>query len=171
MSNVTFKGKSVSLSGDMPDLGQDAPDFTFVNQKWEEVSLYDIDSDVKVILSIPSVDTGICAMETRKFNELMAAKDNVQTVVISKDLPTALSRFCASEGIENVQVGSDFRYNDFSEEFGLAMENGGLKGLLARAAFVLDKKNKIRYVELVPEIAQEPKYDAILAAVDKLLKK
>lgn len=169
MASVTHNKKKVSLDGDLPTLGKEAPDFTYVTKDWKEVSLFDVEADVKVIVAVPSVDTSVCAMETRKFNELMSSRKGVHTLVISKDLPPALGRFCGAEGIENVHAVSDFRYSDFGQEFGVEMIDGVLKNLLARSVFVLDSRNILRYMELVPDIAQEPNYDAVIKAVDKLL--
>jgi thiol peroxidase len=117
---------------------------------------------------MPSIDTGICAMETKKFNEAIGKLDNVVCLAVTKDLPFALKRFCGAEGIENVKPVSDFRYSDFANEYNLEMVNSPLKMLLARAVFVLDKTNKIHYVELVADITYEPDYDKALAALAKL---
>jgi thiol peroxidase len=107
-------------------------------------------------------------LETKKFNEAMSKMDNVVCLAITKDLPFALKRFCGAEGIENLKVVSDFRYGDFATEYNVEMVNSPLKNLLARAVFVLDKENKIRYIELVEDITYEPDYDKALAALAKL---
>ncbi len=165
---VKLKGSQVLLSGFIPEVKEIAPDFTFVMQDLTEKSLYDFEGLNKVILALPSLDTGICALETKKFNEKLATMNNVVCLVVSKDLPFAMKRFCAAEGIENVKPASDFRYGDFGKEYNLEMVNGPLKGLLARAVFILDKENRIHYVELVPDITYEPEYDKALKVLSKL---
>lgn len=168
MASVKFKDESVRLSGDIPRVGEPAPDFTFVHTDLSEYSLYDYEYKIKVIVSIPSIETGVCQIETRKFNEIMAKYHDVVVLVVSQDLPFSLKRYCGAEGLNNVVPISDFRYNDFSEEFGVGITEGAFKGLTARAVFVVDKKNVIRYAELVPEIGLEPNYDAAVRAVEKL---
>lgn len=165
---VKLKGSPVLLKGYIPEVGEIAPDFTFVMADMNEKSLYDFEGLNKIVLSMPSVDTGICAMETKKFNEAVAKLDNVVCLAVTKDLPFALKRFCGAEGIENVKAVSDFRYGDFGNEYNLEMVNSPLKMLLARAVFVLDKENRISYVELVEDITYEPNYDKALQALAKL---
>ena len=165
---IKLKGSPVLLKGYIPEVGEIAPDFTFVQADMNEKSLYDFEGLNKIILSMPSIDTGICAMETKKFNEAIGKLDNVVCLAVTKDLPFALKRFCGAEGIENVKPVSDFRYSDFANEYNLEMVNSPLKMLLARAVFVLDKANKIHYVELVADITYEPDYDKALAALAKL---
>ena len=119
----------------------------------------------RVVLNIfPSVDTGVCANSVRKFNELAAGLDNTSVVCASADLPFALARFCGAEGIENVTAASGFR-SDFGDAFGVTMTEGPLRGLYARSVVVLDENGSVTYTELVPEIGQEPDYDAALAAL------
>jgi thiol peroxidase len=168
MSIVTFKGLSVNLKGDIPSVGDIAPNFRFVKTDLTETSLYELGNKAKVIIAVPSLDTGVCATETRKFNEKLAEKHNLIGLVISKDLPFAIKRFCEIDGIKNVVVGSDFRYNEFCNNYNTEMMEGPLKGLSARIVFVLDKDNVIRHVDLVSEVATEPDYDTILEAVAKL---
>jgi len=163
-----LKGSEVLLSGFIPEVKEIAPDFTFVMQDLSEKSLYDFEGLNKIILSVPSLDTGICALETKKFNEKVGALNNVVCLVVSKDLPFAMKRFCGAEGIENVKPASDFRYGDFGKEYNTEMVNSPLKGLLARAVFVLDKENRIHHVELVEDITYEPDYDKALATLAKL---
>ena len=165
---VKLKGSKVLLKGFIPEVGEVAPDFTFVQADMNEKSLYDFEGLNKILISLPSIDTGICALETKKFNEAIANIDNVVCLAVSKDLPFALKRFCGSEGIENLKAVSDFRYSDFANEYNLEMVNSPLKMLLARAVFVLDKENRIHYVELVEDITYEPDYDKALAALAKL---
>ena len=171
MSNVTLKGKTVLLKGDIPPAGDTAPDFTFVKADLSEASLYDYEGKVKVILALPSLDTGTCAMETKTFNKkLEAFGDKLECFVISKDLPFAMKRFCETEGIKNVQSISDYRYGDFATEYNVEILDGPLKGLLTRSVFIIDSENEIRYSELVPEITDEPNYDAAVKVIEKLVK-
>ena len=166
---VRLKGIDILLKGEMPEVGELLPDFTVVRRDFKEASLYDIELPVKVVLSVPSLETSTCAMETRKFNEQLGKLKNVACMVVSKDLPFAQKRFCEVEGIENVMAVSDFRYGDFGTESGMEMVNGPLKGLLARAVFVLDTDNRVHYAELVSEVSSEPDYEAALNAVKTLL--
>ena len=168
IDTVTLKGKEVLLKGDLPEVGEIAPDFTVVKRDLTELSLFDIENRNKVILSLPSVDTKICAMESHKFSEALGKIENLDVICISKDLPFALKRFCEAESLDNLISCSDFRYGDFGNEFNVEMVNGPLKGLLARAVVVLDKDNRIKYFEMVPEITREPDYDAALEAVNAL---
>jgi thiol peroxidase len=169
LETTAFNGKPVELLEELPGINQEAFDFTFVNTDLTEGSLYDFDGKVKVLIAVPSLDTGICQRETRQFNERLNQKDGVVGIVISKDLPFAMKRFCEAEGLSNIVSASDFRYLDFTREYGTEMVDGPLKGLSARAVFVVDQNNKIRYVELTPDIILEPDYDKVIAEVDKLL--
>lgn len=173
MSSVTLGGTRYSIKDDIPMVGAPATDFTFVKGDMSEGNLYDDYEDkVKVLIAVPSLDTGVCQKETRHFNEALAARKDsgVVGLVISKDLPFAMNRFCEAEGIENVTVASDYRYSDFINEYNTEILSGPFKGLSARAVFIIDKKNVVRYSELVPEIGQEPKYDEALSALDTVIK-
>jgi len=169
MAQVTFKGNPVRIKGDIPPVNSRAEDFTFVKIDLSEGSLYGSDKKVKVILAVPSLDTGICQIETKKFNEKLSGKSDVEAIVISKDLPFAMKRFCETEGIANVTSGSDFRYNEFLSKYNTEMLEGPLKGLSSRAVFVVDENNTIQYSELVPEIVQEPNYDDAMKVVESLI--
>ncbi len=170
MDTVNLKGFPVKLKDEMPAVGRKVDEVYYVTQTLDEQSVYDVDAKAKVIIMVPSLDTGVCAAETRKFNQELGKREGVTGIVVSKDLPFAAKRFCETEGIENVITGSDFRYGDFGKEFGTEMIDGALKGLLARSIVVLDSDNVIRYTQLVPEILNEPDYDEVLAEVDKLIK-
>ncbi len=171
MASVTLKGTPFSIKDDIPAPGIPAPDFTFVTEDLGEVSLYDFDNKIKVLIGVPSLDTGICAMETVRFNKELSGYDDkdVVGIVLSKDLPFAMKRFCTAEGVDNVIIGSDYRYSDFINEFNTEILSGPMKGLSARAVFIVDKDNVVRYSQLVPEIAQEPDYDDVMAALNKLV--
>ena len=169
LETTAFNGKPVELLEELPGVNQEAFDFTFVNTDLTEGSLYDFEGKIKVLIAVPSLDTGICQRETRQFNERLNQKDGVVGIVISKDLPFAMKRFCETEGLSNIVSASDFRYLDFTREYGTEMVDGPLKGLSARAVFVVDQNNKIRYVELTPDIILEPNYDKIMEVVNQLV--
>ncbi len=166
METTNFKGNKVNLAGRLPKVGDAAPDFTYVKSDLSEGKLSEINDKVKVLIAVPSLDTGVCQMETRQFNSKLKEKNGVEGLIISKDLPFAMKRFCESEGIENVTNASDFRYHEFSKAYGLDMQDGPLKGLHARAVFVVDKNNKITFSELVDDITHEPNYDNVMKAID-----
>jgi thiol peroxidase len=168
LNSTAFKGHPIDLIDDLPEVNENAFDFTFVKTDLSESSLYDFDNKIKVLIGLPSLDTGVCQKEARQFNEKLNAKEGVVGIVISKDLPFAMKRFCEAEGLSNIVPASDFRYNDFSSEYNTEMTNGPLKGLIARTVFVVDKNNKIRHVEITPDITVEPDYDKILNVVDSL---
>jgi thiol peroxidase len=168
LETTAFNGKPVELLEELPGVNQEAFDFTFVNTDLTEGSLYDFEGKIKVLIAVPSLDTGICQRETRQFNERLNQKEGVVGIVISKDLPFAMKRFCETEGLSNIVSASDFRYLDFTREYGTEMVDGPLKGLSARAVFVVDKNNKIRYVELTADIILEPNYDKIMEVVNQL---
>ncbi len=168
MATTNFKGTPVKLHAALPATGSQAPNIRFVKDDLSEADLDSLKGNVVVLFSMPSVDTGICAMETRAFNKHISGL-GATALAISEDLPFAMKRFCAAEGIENVHVASDFRYHDMSEKFGVRMEDGPLAGLHARVVFVLDKDGVIRYTQVVPDITQEPDYDAVITEVKKLV--
>lgn len=163
MASVTLRGNPINISGDLPAIGSAAPAFTLVGSNLGELTAADY-AGKKVVLNIfPSIDTPTCATSVREFNTRAAGSDAV-VVCVSEDLPFAQTRFCGAEGIENVVTASTFR-SDFGAAFGLEMTDGPLKGLLARAVVVLDESGTVVHTELVPEIAQEPNYDAALNAL------
>lgn len=164
MATVTLKGNPVSLNGELPSVGSNAPDFKLVTGDLNEVSLADYRGKKKILNIVPSLDTPVCATSARKFNELASKLDNTVVLVISADLPFAQGRFCSAEGIEHVVSLSMIRSKQFAEDYGVLIEDGPLAGVSARAVVVLDENNKVVYTELVPEIAQEPDYDAALRA-------
>lgn len=168
MSNIKFKGDPINVSGKIPRVGEKAEDFTFVKDDLTEGSLADYNGKIKVIMAVPSLDTGICQNEARAFNEKLNGKDGVVGLVVSRDLPFAMKRFCGAEGLDTIISASDFRYNDFASQYNAEMIEGPLKGLLARIVFVLDKDNNIVYKEEVDDITHEPDYNAAMEAVEKL---
>ncbi len=164
MATVTLKGNPFHLAGTMPTKGAAAPAFTLVKQDLSQVTLKDFAGKTLILLTVPSLDTGVCALETKKFNEKAGAMHGVAVLVASSDLPFAIKRFCGAENITNVIGASDLRDREFGKRWGVAIAEGPLQGVTARAAFVIDGTGHVKHVELVPEIGQEPNYEAILAA-------
>lgn len=163
MADITFKGNPIHSIGALPAVGNDAPDFEVTGDDLGEIKLSDFKGQKLVLNIFPSVDTGVCATSVRTFNEKAAGLEGTKVLNISRDLPFALARFCGAEGIDNVVVASDFR-TGFGETYGVTMKDGPLKGLLSRSVVVIDADGKVVYNEQVPEIGQEPDYDAALAA-------
>jgi len=164
MAQITFKGNPVHTSGTLPPKGERAPDFELVRSDLSTATLARYEGKAKVLNIFPSIDTSVCAASVRAFHEQASATPGVVVLDISADLPFASSRFCAAEGLENVETLSTFR-SRFGDDYGVRMTDGPLAGLLARAVVVLDRDNRVVYSQLVPEIAQEPDYEAALAAV------
>ena len=164
MSTITFKGNPINTIGNLPELGKAAQEFTMVAGDLSEKNLADYTGKRVVVNIFPSIDTGICAASARKFNEEASTLDNTVVINVSRDLPFALSRFCAAEGLKNVETLSDFRGN-FGEDYGVTLTDSPLKGLLSRAVVVLDEKTNVIYTEQVPEIGQEPNYEAAIAVL------
>ena len=164
MTDITLDGTPVHTHGSLPTVGTKAPAFTLVGNDLSPVTLADFAGSRLILNIFPSVDTGICATSVRTFNERAAGLENAKVLCISRDLPFAQARFCGAEGIENVTVASDFR-TTFGETYGVTMITGPLEGLLARAVIVLDEKGNVTHSQLVPEIKQEPDYEAALAAL------
>jgi thiol peroxidase len=165
MANITLKGNPIHTVGELPAVGATAPAFRLVRTDLAEVALADLAGKHVVLNVFPSVDTAVCAMSVRKFNEQAAGLPDTVVVCVSKDLPFALKRFCGAEGIENVVAASAFRGPDFGADYGLTIVDGPLAGLFARAVLVLDPTGKVLHRQLVAEIAEEPDYAAALAAV------
>ena len=164
MSNILFKGNPVHSVGELPAVGEQAPDFTVTGLDLSEISKSDFARSTLVLNIFPSVDTGVCAMSVRRFNELAAGLEGVKVLCISRDLPFALNRFCGAEGIENVTVSSDFR-TSFGEDYGVTFADGPLRGLLSRSVVIIDADGVVRYTQQVEETTTEPDYDAALAAL------
>jgi len=165
MATVTLRGTPVQTSGELPAKGSKAPDFKLVNPDLKDVTLADFAGKKKILNIYPSVDTPVCATSTRKFNEKASSMKDAVVICIAADLPFAFRRFCGAEGLSNVQTLSLMRGREFGKAYGVELTNGPMAGLLARAIVVLDKDNKVTHTELVPEIAQEPNYDAALKAL------
>ena len=165
MATVTLRGNPVSVGGTFLNRGDAAPDFNLTGSDLKDVNLKDYAGKKKVISIVPSLDTPTCAKSTKVFNERAAAVANTVVLVVSADLPFAQKRFCGAEGLSNVVSLSTLRGRDFHSRYGVDIQDGPLKGLTARGVVVLDENNKVLHSELVPEIGQEPNYDAALAAL------
>ena len=165
MSQVTLGGNPIEVAGTFPSVGQAAPAFSLVGKDLKPVSLADFAGKRKVLNIVPSLDTPTCATSTRKFNEAAAKLTNTSVIVVSGDLPFAASRFCTTEGIENVVTASTFRGHEFAQAYGVDVTSGPLTGLTARAVVLIDENDKVVHAELVGEIKNEPNYDAALAAL------
>jgi len=164
-TSVTLGGNPITLFGEFPRVGQTAPAFTLVDKDLKDVSLKDFAGKRKILNIVPSLDTPTCATSTRKFNETANKLDNTVILVISADLPFAMSRFCGAEGLNNVTTLSLMRGRDFMRNYGVKIADSALSGVTARAVVVLDENDRVLLSELVPEIKQEPNYDAALAVL------
>lgn len=163
--NVHFQGNPVPVAGHFPQAGEQAKSFTLVAKDLSDITLAYYAGKRKVLNIFPSIDTGVCAASVRKFNERSGDADNTVVLCISADLPFAQSRFCGAENINNVVTLSVMRGSEFKEDYGVAIADGPLKGLTARAVVILDENDTVLYSELVNEITTEPDYDAALAAL------
>lgn len=166
MSKTMFKGMPVNLLGEFVQVGAIAPNFSLVKGDLSRFSLKDGKGKNLILNLFPSLDTTVCAASVRKFNQVAATLPNTLVLCISKDLPFAQSRFCTTEGIEQVIPLSDYLYDsDFAQTYGLLMSDGPLKGLLARSVVIIDPSGKVIYTELVADIVDEPNYEAALNAI------
>ncbi len=163
MAEITFKGSPIHTNGELPAVGSSAPALTLVGADLKERTLADFAGKKKILTINPSYDTGVCQATARAFNTKAAATD-AAVLVVSADLPFAQKRFCEAEGIDGVTTLSSFR-SSFADDYGLRMTDGPLEGLTARAVLVLSEDDQVLYSELVPEIVQEPNYDAALASL------
>jgi thiol peroxidase len=165
MAKISSRGEIVETSGELPEVGTSAPDFSLRKADLTPVTLADYAASRLVLNIFPSIDTPTCAASVRQFNERAAAMPNTRVLCVSADLPFALGRFCGAEGIDNVETASVYRAPEFGRDYGVFMAEGRLGGLLARAVVVVDEAGMIIHRELVPEIAQEPDYDAATAVL------
>ena len=165
MATVTLGGNPINVAGNFPKPGDKAPDFSLTNKDLTDVGLGSYAGKRKVLNIVPSLDTPTCATSTRKFNANAGGLVNTVVLVVSADLPFAMSRFCATEGLKNVETLSTFRNPEFATKYGVNITEGPLRGVTARGVVVLDESNKVIHSELVPEIKNEPNYDAALAAL------
>lgn len=165
MSQVTLHGNPVQVAGTLPTIGTKAPAFTLTDGQLQEKTLADFPGKKKILNIFPSLDTPTCAQSVRSFNEQAGGRSDTVVLCISADLPFAQSRFCGAEGLDNVITLSTFRHPEFLRDYGVLLADGALAHLAARAVIVLDEHDQVRYVQLVPEIADEPDYAAALAAL------
>lgn len=168
METVYFKGDEWHTLGVFPQKGDKARYFSLVTSKWAEIDFCDFKGKRIVLNIFPSLDTEVCAMTVRKFNEMASLLDNVIVICVSMDLPFAASRFCVAEGIDNVVVASAFRSMGFGRKYGVELIDGRFMGLLARAVVVIDENKRIVYSELVNEITSEPNYEECYEAIMSL---
>lgn len=161
MATIKLKGNEINTLGDLPGTGSAIKDFALVNENLEVKVLEDYNGKRKIFNIFPSIDTGVCAASARKFNEEAGNLNNAVVINVSKDLPFALGRFCAAEGLDHVETLSDFR-GSFGDQYGVTIMDGPMKGLLSRAVIVTDENNNVLYTEQVPEITTEPNYEAAL---------
>lgn len=165
MANITLRGTPIHTNGELPAVGAKAPDFKLTAGDLKDVSLADYKGKKKVLNIVPSLDTPTCATSTRKFNERAGKLPDTVVLIVSADLPFAAKRFCTVEGLQNVVPLSLMRDKKFAQDYGVLIQDSGMAGLTARAVVVLDQNDKVVYRQLVPEIGQEPDYDAALKAL------
>ncbi len=164
MAEISWRGLIVNTEGKLPQVGSKAPDFMLAAQDLSDLSLGDFTGKNLILNIFPSIDTKTCATSVRTFNAKVADEDNTVVLCVSVDLPQAQARFCGAENIENVQTGSAFRSPDFGKDYGVIIKDSFRRGLMARAIVVIDGKGIVKHTELVPEVAQQPDYDAALTA-------
>jgi thioredoxin-dependent peroxiredoxin len=165
MATITLKGNEIHTAGEFPRVGSKAPDFTLTDRDLNDVSLSRWMGKKKLLSIFPSIDTPVCAVSTRKFNDYARTNEDTVMLMISADLPFALKRFCGDEGLANVVTLSTMRSEDFAPSYGVLIADGPLSGLTARAVVVLDENDTVVHAELVPEIGEEPDYEAALKAL------
>ncbi|MEN9654775.1 MAG: hypothetical protein RL235_887 [Chlamydiota bacterium] len=169
MSQTKLKGSPVHLHGQLPALHMHAPAFTLVDKDLKDKTLHDFAGKAKIITTVPSLDTGLCSIMTKHFNEAAKKHPGGVILVVSADLPFASKRFCEAEHVHNVHTLSMMRSKEFGKAYGILIEDGPLAGLLARSVWVLDTKDRIVHVELVAEITEEPNYHKAIAAWESVL--
>ena len=168
MAKIKLKGTGINTCGELPKIGSKAPDFVLTRTDLTDLSLADVAGRMVVMNIFPSIDTAVCSMSVRTFNSRITQFPNTVLLAVSLDLPFAHQRFCETEGIKNVIPASELRTRRFGDEYGLRIINGPMAGLLARAVIVLDEKGVVRYTQLVPEIVQEPDYEAVFTVLKKM---
>ena len=163
MAKITLHGNEINTNGDLPAIGDQAPAFSLVNSELADVGLENYSGKKKLLNIVPSLDTPTCALSTKKFNDSAANRKDTVFLMVSGDLPFAMSRFCSAEGTDNVVPLSMMRSRKFAKDYGVLIEDGPLAGITARAIVVIDENDKVIHIELVNEIADEPNYNAALA--------
>ena len=165
MAEIKLGGNPIHTNGDLPKVGSKAPDFKLTDMDLKDVSLADFKGKKKLLNIVPSLDTPVCAMSTKKFNEQAAKHPNTVMLIIAADLPFAMKRFCSAENTDKVKSLSMMRDRHFAKDYGVLITDGPLAGITARAVVVIDENDKVVHAELVPEIKQEPNYDKALAVL------
>ncbi|MFV1997207.1 MAG: thiol peroxidase [Acidiferrobacterales bacterium] len=165
MAKITLKGNTINTNGELPGVGDTVPDFTLVDSDLNDVGLSDFAGKKKLLNIVPSLDTGVCATSTKKFNEEADKHTDTAILIISADLPFAQARFCGEAQTSKVVTLSMMRNRNFAKDYGVLIQDGPMAGICARAIVVIDENNRVLHSQLVPEIAQEPDYDAALAAL------
>jgi thiol peroxidase len=165
MAHIMLGDTPVTTTGELPQVGSKAPDFTVTKTDLTDTTLSEYSGKNVVLNIFPSIGTGVCSASVRKFNELAAGKENTVVICISRDLPFAHNSFCEAEGIQNVIPTSEYKNNGFSDNYHVKMLNGKFEGLLSRCVIVIDPDGKVVYTEQVPQIGQEPDYDKAIAAI------
>lgn len=164
MASITFHGSPITTSGELPSVGSEAPAFELVGADLGAITCDSLTGRRVVLNIFPSVDTGVCATSVREFNKRASALENTTVVCVSKDLPFAQARFCGAEGLDDVVTASAFR-SSFGEDYGVTVNDGPLAGLLSRAVVVLDTDGTVLHAQQVPEIGEEPDYEAAVAVL------
>lgn len=162
MATIDFNGIPVDTTGELPEIGAQAPDFELTADDLKPMRLSDFQGKRLVLNIFPSIDTRTCATSARRFNEVVTSLDNTVVVNVSKDLPFAQKRYCAAEGLENVKNASEFKTTSFSDNYHVTMKNGPFEGLFSRAVVVIDENGVVQHTEQVPVISQEPNYKAVV---------
>jgi len=166
-SNITLKGNKLTIIGSAPKVGNKAPDFKLTAVDMKDITLTDYQNKILVLIVVPSLDTPVCAIETKRFNqEASNLSDEVELLVVSVDLPMAQNRWCGLENIKRVKTASDYKYRNFGENYGVFIQENAL---LTRSVFIVDKSGILQYVEYVSEIAEEPNYQQILNKIKELV--
>ncbi len=168
MATIALKGTAIQTIGSLPKVGGQAPAFSLTGGDLADVTLQSLSGKKKVLNIIPSLDTAVCALSAQRFNQEAAALADTVIINVSADLPFAQKRFCESQGLKNIMNLSTMRAPKFGSDYGVVITTGPLAGLMSRAVLVLDKQDKVVYAEQVPEITQEPNYDAALTAIKKI---
>jgi thioredoxin-dependent peroxiredoxin len=165
MATFLMGDNTIHTNSNLPEIGNKAPEFYLSKTDLSEVKLETYNGHRLILNIFPSIDTGVCATSVRKFNELAAGLPNTKVLCVSRDLPFAQKRFCGAEGIDNVELLSDFKTGSFGVNYGVLIEDGPFAGLHARSIVVLNETGHVLHTELVPSIGQEPNYDAAIAAI------
>ena len=166
MASVTMRGNELPLSGNLPQIGEPAPDFTLVANDMSAVSLHDSSGKVRIISVVPSIDTSVCSLETARFNrELDNLPDSIVGYTVSVDTPFAQKRWCGAENVEKMKLLSDFKGQKFARDWGVYIEPAGIT---ARCVFIVDKDGKVAYTQLVPEVSSEPNYEEVISKAREL---